>query len=157
MTSIGPLATNVDIFAAKSWTINDQRNCFTIPFMPSTISTASLLEPIVIPLTYNVTTLKTGHVFEGQDITSSLLNESLEYFQKALYNFNAQYLLAQNGYRTWAEVTNYYSSYFSIFALLSLQGRIISRIKLDGINPIPCLLHPSDFRNNQYVLTTKDT
>ncbi|MGN7787823.1 hypothetical protein ACTJIJ_25030 [Niabella sp. 22666] len=157
MISIGAYPHNIDVFKGKAWSLADQLASFAAPFTPSLASTASLIEPHIVPLVYTQTTLKPGHILEGQDLTASLLNESLEYFQKALYNFNSQYLLAQNGYQTWAEVTNYYSSYFSIFALLALQGRIISRVSLDGVNKIPCLLHPIDIRNHQYVLTTKES
>jgi hypothetical protein len=157
MISLGLYPDNIDSIKGKTWNLNDQISGFTGPFVSSTHSTATLIEPLIQPLNLPPLILKAGHIIAGQDLTLSLLNESLEYFQKALYNFSSQYLLAKNGYKTWAQVTNYYSSYFSVFSLLALQGRIISRIRLDGIGQTPCLLHPIDFRNHQYVLTTKET
>jgi hypothetical protein len=156
MIASGAFTGNVDIFRSKAWTNNDQLVSFSGPFIPNTQSTASFMQPVIVPMGLTDAVLKTGHVFSGQDITTSLLNQSLEYFQKALYNFNSQYLLAKYGFGTWAGVTNYYSSYFSIFSLLSLQGRAITRISLNGVNQTTCLLHPIDFRNHQYVLTTKE-
>lgn len=157
MISLGQYTSNVDILKGKAWTLNDQISSFSGNFTSSTLSVASSIEPLIQPMGLTRASLNIGHVFEGQDLTHLLLNDSLEYFQKALYNFNSQYLLAKNGYKTWAHVTNYYSSFFSIFSLLSLQGRIISRIKIDGTSKVVvCLLHPIDFRNHIYVLTTRE-
>ena len=156
MISAGPFSGNIDSYASKAWRLNDQKAAFAVPFVASTQSTSSLIEPTVIPLAFTEGSLKTSAgILEGPDLTASLLSESLEYFQKALYNFNSQYLLAKHGYQTWAHVTNYYSSYFSVFSLLALQGRLISRVKLNGVDSIPCLLHPIDLRNHRYILTTK--
>jgi hypothetical protein len=156
MISHGPFTGNVDLFRSKAWTIGDQLISFSTPFVSDNQSTATFMQPTVIPLGLDVNMLRTGYLFTGDDLTNSLLNQALEYFQKALYNFNSQYLLARYGFGTWAGVTNYYSSYFSVFSLLSLQGRAITRIKLNGIDDTTCLLHPVNFRNHEYVLTTRE-
>ncbi|MDR3697689.1 hypothetical protein [Mucilaginibacter sp.] len=155
MIETGPVTINFDHLKTKTWTLNDQLVAFTGNFTSNKISIASLIEPTIVPIGYS-DNIRMGHYLEGVDITLNLLNQSLEYFQKALYNFVSHYALAQKGYHTWASVTNYYSSYFSIFSLLSLQGRAITRIKLDGTKDILCLLHPSDLRNHKYILTTQE-
>lgn len=155
MIETGPVTSNFDRLKTKTWALSDQLVAFTGTFASNRVSTASLIEPSIIPLGYT-NSISSGHNLEGNDITFSLLNQSLEYFQKALYNFVSHYALAQKGYYTWASVTNYYSSYFSIFSLLSLQGRAITRIKLNGTSEILCLLHPSDLRNHKYILTTQE-
>ncbi|NOW96126.1 hypothetical protein [Mucilaginibacter sp. SG564] len=155
MVETGPITTNFDTLKSKTWTLNDQLAAFSGNFVSNKVPLASIIEPIIIPLGYG-NAIRDGHTLEGNDITFSLLNQSLEYFQKALYNFASHYALAQKGYSTWASVTNYYSSYFSIFSLLSLQGRALTRIKLNGADDILCLLHPSDFRNHRYILTTQE-
>jgi hypothetical protein len=157
MTDQGLAIFNIDSYVNKTWLLRDQLTAFTANFIPNLIPLAQLIEPVIIPQAHTEANLKTGLIIEGSDITSALLNQSLEYFQKALYNFKVHYLLAQNGYKTWSSVTNYYSSYFSLFSLLSLQGRAITRIKLDGVAEKMCLIHPLDFRNHRYILTNKES
>ena len=155
MTDTGPFTANFDSLKSKTWTLRDQLLAFSGNFASNKNSVASLIEPVVIPLGYG-NSIPQAHGLEGRDISQSLLNQSLESFQKAIYNFSAHYTLAEKGYYTWASVTNYYSSYFSIFSLLSLQGRAITRIRLNGVDEILCLIHPMDFRNNRYIITTQE-
>jgi hypothetical protein len=159
MIEEGLFTLNLDNFIKKPWNLGDQRVAFNCNFAASQTPMASLVEPIIQPFNYDDSSadlkLK-GHILSGIDLTESFLNQSLEYFQKALYNFACQYLLAQRGYSTWATVTNYYSSYFSLFSLLALQGRAITRIRLKANIEIPCLIHPVDLRNHKYVLTIKE-
>ncbi|HYH15727.1 MAG TPA: hypothetical protein VD794_10930 [Flavisolibacter sp.] len=157
MISKGAFTQNLDTFKAKTWRLSDQVAAFSINYTPSSISLASLVKPVIIPFNYDTNGLKSGHVIEGQGLTESLLNQAIEYFQKALYNFNCHYILAKQGYHSWASVTNYYSSYFSIFSLLSLQGRAITRVDIGNNGQlIPCLIYPIDLRKHEYVITTKE-
>lgn len=155
MIDKGISTTNIDPFLNKTWSIRDQISVFSANFTASNQPISNIIEPVITPNSYSEIMWKNGLLLEGEDLTSALLNQALEYFQKALYNFKTHYLLAENGYKTWSSVTNYYSSYFSLFSLLSLQGRFISRIKLDGIKETICLLHPYDFKKHTYILTTK--
>jgi hypothetical protein len=100
-----------------------------------------------------------GVLLEGSEITSLILSEALDYFYRALYNFYAQDKLVEYGYSTWSHVTNYYSSYFSIHALLRVQGRSLTRIWRkqtdDGrISGQAYYIFPFDFINHQYVICT---
>lgn len=155
MIDKGIFPTNIDPFLNKTWSIREQSSVFSANYIPSNQPISNIIEPVIIPNSYTDIILKNGLLLEGEDLTSSLLNQALEYFQKALYNFKTHYLLAENGYKTWSSVTNYYSSYFSLFSLLSLQGRFITRVKLDGVKETICLLHPFDFKKHIYILTTK--
>src|SRR6185437_5202592 len=156
MIARGPAPFNIDPFLNRTWLLRDQLAAFSANFTANTVPLAAIIEPAIIPQAYSDLDLRTGIILEGDDITSSLLNQSLEYFQKALYNFKVHYLLAKEGYKTWASVTNYYSSYFSLFSLLSLQGRAITRVKVNGVTDTVCLLHPTDFRAHRYILTNKE-
>jgi hypothetical protein len=97
--------------------------------------------------------LKEGLRIQGTDITGRLLNQSIDYFQKGLYNFVAHYLLAHRGLETWARVTNYYSSFFSIHALLCLQGQTITRLTLGG-QEIRCHIIPMNLTKHEYAFST---
>ena len=156
MTDEGLATINIDPYINKTWLLRDQLSAFSANFVPNNVSLANLMEPVLTPQAHTDADLRAGVIIEGSDITSALLNQSLEYFQKALYNFKVHYLLAQNGYKTWSSVTNYYSSNFSLFSLLSLQGRAITRIKLNGAAETVCLIHPLDFRSHRYILTNKE-
>lgn len=85
---------------------------------------------------------------EGAQITEACLGEAIDFLSKAFYNYYAQYSLAEAGYDTWSKVTNYYSSFFSVHALLRLQGRCITRI-LGGTK---YLVFTYDLLQNQYVV-----
>jgi len=86
----------------------------------------SLLEKAGI--SKNSITSTNGVLVEGNDVTSLILGEALEYFCRAFYNFYAQDKLIQHGYSTWSGVTNYYASFFGLHSLLRLQGRCITSI-----------------------------
>lgn len=97
-------------------------------------------------------TNKNGVLVEGNDITSLVLGEALEYFCRAFYNFYAQDKLIQHGYATWSGVTNYYASFFGIHSLLRLQGRCITSIW----RPRGKRFHifPYSFLEHKYVICT---
>jgi hypothetical protein len=100
------------------------------------------------------TELKDGINVQGSAITALLLNQALDYFQKGLYNFYAQYILATRGLVTWARVTNYYSSFFAIHCLLCLQGQTITRLKFGGLEQ-RCHLIPLDLTTHEYVFCVR--
>ena len=97
-------------------------------------------------------TATNGILVEGNDVTSLILGEALEYFGRAFYNFYAQDKLIQHGYSTWSGVTNYYASFFGIHSLLRLQGRCITSIW----RPRGKRFHifPYSFREHKYVICT---
>ncbi|CAH0137616.1 MULTISPECIES: hypothetical protein [unclassified Pedobacter] len=156
MTQNGLSTNDISSLINKSWTLRDQKVAFAGNFVPSLNPIASLVDPVVSGLHLNRETIKPGLLVEGQDLTNLILNQALEYFQKALYNFNSHYVLANRGFSTWASVTNYYSSYFSVFALLSLQGRVITKFRLTATEDIPCMIHPEDFKVHKYIITSKE-
>mgnify|MGYP001044994991 CR=1 FL=1 len=93
-----------------------------------------------------------GVLVEGDEITSLILGEAVEYFCRSFYNFYAQDKLIENWYSTWSGVTNYYASFFSIHSLLRLQGRCITRIWRPGGKEF--YIFPYDFLSHQYVICT---
>ncbi len=74
---------------------------------------------------------KQGIFIQDPQISICLMNQALDYLQRAFSNSVGHYLLAQKGLETWARVTNYYASYFAVHSLLCLQGRTITRLQLD--------------------------
>jgi hypothetical protein len=96
---------------------------------------------------------KKGVLIKGPEVTSLILCEAVEYFSRAFCNFYAQDELIQHGYSTWSEITNYYSSFFSIHALLRLQGRCITRIWRPKGRQV--YVFPSSFQDHEYVISTK--
>lgn len=88
---------------------------------------------------------------KGDEITAALFIEAVDFFKKAVYTFSAQYNLSKKGYLSWAKITNYYSSFYSINALIRLQGRAISRIWKP---PTGTRFHilPYDFEKGNYVI-----
>jgi len=98
-------------------------------------------------------TNKNGILIKGQEITSLVLSEAIEYFTRAFCNFYAQDELIQHGYSTWSEITNYYSSFFSIHSLLRLQGRCITRLWRPGGKQF--YIFPYSFKDHEYVISTK--
>ena len=79
------------------------------------------------------------------------MNQALEFLQRALGNTVAHYMLAKNGLETWARITNYYASYFSVHGLLCLQGRTITRLQLDNTTLVQVV--PVDLRRHIFSIT----
>jgi hypothetical protein len=96
---------------------------------------------------------KNGILIKGTEITSLILGEAIEYFNRAFCNYYAQDELIQHGYTTWSEITNYYSSFFGIHSLLRLQGRCITRIWRPKGKPV--YIFPYSFQDHKYVVCTK--
>lgn len=156
MINQGPAApTEVDTMLAHAWRLPDQEKAFSgCVYAPSLDSVSSVCSPWLDSQGYAVAQLKGGIKVQGSEITALLLNQALDYFQKGLYNFFAQYILAIRGLVTWARVTNYYSSFFSIHCLLCLQGQTITRVRLHGVEQ-RCHLVPLDLTTHEYVFSQR--
>lgn len=81
-------------------------------------------------------------------ITSLLIYEAFQYLKKAFLNYCAQYVLFLNGYLGWSEVTNYYSSFFSINGLLRIQGKAIIHVLPHTI----LYVFPLDFESHSFFI-----
>lgn len=98
-----------------------------------------------------------GILIKSPEITSSIVLEGFDSFERAIYFYYSQFTLAKKGFYTWAQVSNYYSSFFSAHALLKLQGRCITNIwrlvKPDGnISGTFCHIFPYDLTKNEFVV-----
>lgn len=72
-------------------------------------------------------------VFEhSKSLDSSCLRDAARFLGAALLQFLAHNYLSVGGYETWAQVTRYYSRYFSIMALTRLVGYGTFRLKSKG-------------------------
>jgi len=140
---------------AHSWLADDQKAAFaTSPFVPNTVSVSSYLSPWLVSNGFNAAAIRGGELcIQDEQVTVCLMNQALDFLQKALCNAIAHYILARNGLETWARVTNYYASYFSVHSLLCLQGRTITRLQLDSA--LPAQLVPIDFRSHIFGITTR--
>jgi hypothetical protein len=142
-------------FLTHAWQLQHQESAFgPISFSDTTNSVASICGTYLESQGYKGGNLQPGLKIHGQDITVLLLNQALEYFQKSLYNYFVQYLLASRGLLTWAFVTNYYSSFFSIHALLCLQGRTLTRISLDD-KEFPCQILATNILTHEYIISDR--
>ena len=83
-----------------------------------------------------------------QRITACCLYEAVQYLKKAFLNFCAHNMLFVNGYITWSEVTNYYSSFFSLNGLMRLQGKAIIHLS-PGLT---LYLYPYEFENHSFFI-----
>jgi hypothetical protein len=92
----------------------------------------------------------TGIVVQAPEVASAILGEAVEYFSRAFCNFFAQDKLTEHGYSTWSSITNYYLSFFSIHALLRLQGRCITRIWRNMRQQF--YIFPFEFTEHQYAI-----
>lgn len=137
-----------------SWLVEDQRAAFTAsPFVAMRRSVSGYLSPWLLSNGYNVARVRNGICLQDVQITVCLMNQALEFLEKAFCNTVGHYILAQKGMETWARVTNYYASFFSIHSLLCIQGRTITRLKLDkGLN---VQIVPLDFREHIFGITAK--
>ena len=135
-----------------AWLLEDQKVAFAdAPFVAKTTSVSSHLSGD----NYTSTQVKSGLYIEDPQITVCLMNQALEFLQRALGNTVAHYMLAKNGLETWARVTNYYASYFSVHGLLCLQGRTITRLQLVDRTVLAQIV-PINLQHHIFGVTTKD-
>ena len=133
-----------------AWLLADQKEAFgDAPFVAQTTSVSSHLNSS----NYTSAQVKSGLYVEDSQITVCLMNQALEFLQRALGNTVAHYMLAKNGLETWARITNYYASYFSVHGLLCLQGRTITRLQLDRTVLVQVV--PVDLCRHVFGITTK--
>jgi hypothetical protein len=148
---------DIDNVLNHSWALADQLRIFgSVPFVASTDSVSSICGPFLNGQACTSSDIATskGISVEGHEITSLFLNQALEYFQRGLCNLLAQYVLVDKGFVTWPSVTNYYSSFFSVHALLCLQGQTITRVFLGG-RKIRCQVIALDLLNHKYSFTQR--
>ena len=138
-----------------TWLLNDQKAALaSAPFVANTTSVSNHLSGWLIANNYQPSHVRSGLYIEDSQITVCLMNQALEFLQRAMGNTVAHYMLAKNGLETWARVTNYYASYFSVHGLLCLQGRTITRLQLD--KEVKVQIVPIDLRSHVFGVTTKD-
>ena len=137
-----------------TWLLNHQKAAFaSAQFVASTTSVSDHLSDWLIGNDYQSSHVKSGLYIEDSQITVCLMNQALDFLQRAMSNTVAHYMLAKNGLETWARVTNYYASYFSVHGLLCLQGRTITRLQIDKTVPVQVV--PVDLRRHVFGITTK--
>jgi hypothetical protein len=148
-------ASEIDTMLSHAWRFPDQEKAFSgCVYAASRNSVSSVCGPWLGSQGCTVVDLRDGIKVQGSEITALLLNQALDYFQKGLYNFFAQYILAIRGLVSWARVTNYYASFFSIHSLLCLQGRTITRLRLGG-GEQRCHVVSLDLTSHEYVFSQR--
>jgi len=137
----------------QSWLREDQKAAFAaLSFGPTLLSVSAYLSPWLVSKGCDATRVKPGICVQDDQITVCLLNQALDFLQRAFCNTVGHYILAQKGLETWARVTNYYASYFSIHSLLCIQGRVITKLKLG--KGLDVQIVPLDFRNHVFGITS---
>jgi hypothetical protein len=141
---------------AKTWLFSHQVTAFSpIVYTTSTDTISTIYNPLAAGSGYTKADLALGIKVEGEEFTKTLLNLAFEYFQKGLFNFVAQYILASQGMATWASVTNYYSSFFTLHSLLCLQGQAITRFTNGSGKTSRCLIAAINITTHEYLITEK--
>jgi len=154
---LGP-ATKADIDSCfiQAWPLREQVSVFGgIPYATAGQSVASACVVALDAGGITDTAVSAGIVVDGTDVSARLLEQALDYFQKALYSYYGQYLLARRGYATWARVTNYYASFFVIHGLLCLQGRTVTRLRRAAGTEVQCYVIPFDFAAHRYIICSR--
>ena len=154
-TEINPAPVPIENMLSKSWTADDQKAAFTAsPFVPAMQSVSEYLSPWLVHNKYDVARVRNGICLQDDQITVCLMNQALKFLENAFCNTVAHYLLAQKGMETWARITNYYASFFSIHSLLCIQGRTITRLNLN--KEVNAQIVPLNFREHIFGVTTKN-
>lgn len=145
-----------DSMIGHSWFVDDQKIAFAAPpFVAGAVSVSAYLSPWLINAGHNSRNLRPGICIRDEQITVCLMNQALEFLQRAICNTVGHYILAQRGLETWARVTNYYASYFSVHSLLCLQGRTITSLEL-GNSRLIVQIVPLDLRNHVFYITNRN-
>lgn len=151
-TIIDPPPVLIESMLSHSWLVEDQKVTFTAtPFVPAAQSVSAYISPWLTNNGYDSGKVRAGICVQDDQITICLLNQALEFLQRAFCNAVGHYVLAQKGLETWARVTNYYASYFSIHSLLCMQGRTITRLQLDAALHVQIV--PLDIRKHIFGIT----
>lgn len=148
-------AAPLDSMVNHSWLAADQTAAFGLaPFATGTISVSDFLSPWLVSNGFTAEGIRKQEVIlEDGQITICLMNQAMDFLHRGICNAAAHYILARKGLETWARVTNYYASYFSVHSLLCLQGRTITKLQLD--NPLTVHIVPIDFRSNVFGVTSR--
>ncbi len=144
---------------SHTWLLDDQKVALvSAPFAANRTSVSAHLSGWLVENNYQDDVKKSGLYIEDPQITVCLMNQALEFLQRAMGNTVAHYVLAKKGLETWARVTNYYAGYFSVCGLLCLQGRTITRLSLDKspdkkttVQVVPVNLHGHIFGITPFV------
>jgi len=145
-----------DSMIGHSWFVDDQQVAFAVPpFVAGAVSVSAYLSPWLINAGHNSQNLRPGICIRDEQVTVCLMNQALEFLQRAICNTVGHYILAQRGLETWARVTNYYASYFSVHSLLCLQGRTITSLEL-GNSRLLVQIVPLDLRNHVFYITGRN-
>ncbi len=138
-----------------SWLADDQKAAFAASrFIPATVSVSNYLSPWLVSKGFDSAAIRKGELcIQDEYVTACLMNQALDFLQRALCNTVAHYLLGEKGLETWARVTNYYAGYFCVHCLLCLQGRTITRLELDSALQVQIV--PLDLRGHEFVITTR--
>ncbi|MBI3825585.1 MAG: hypothetical protein HY294_06300 [Candidatus Rokubacteria bacterium] len=148
--------TDIDSCFVQAWALNQQSAVFAaIPYAAADQSVATACVAALDAGGVVDARISSGIVVEGADLTVRFLEQAMEYFQKALYSYYGQYLLARRGYATWARVTNYYASFFSIHSLLCLQGRTVTRLRRGNGSELQCYVIPHDLAAHRYIVCSR--
>ena len=144
----------MDSMVNQTWLERDQVHAFgSARYAPSRDVVGSFLGPFLTVNGKSASDLHAGIFIRSEEVTALLLNQSLEFLQMSMANLVAHHFLVNAGLDTWARVTNYYASYFSIHSLLNIQGRSISRITLGSETPV--FLMALDLTSHEYAVTSK--
>ena len=151
---INPAPAKIEVMLRHSWLAEDQMAAFTISqFVPAMQSVSNYLSPWLLANKWDAARVKNGICIQDVQITVCLMNQALKFLENAFCNTVGHYILAKEGMETWARVTNYYASFFSIHSLLCIQGRTITRLNLD--KELNVQIVPLDFREHIFGITTK--
>lgn len=154
-TVITSPAGTIESMLNHSWFADDLKAAFgASPFVANTTSVSDYLSSWLISSGYKAEGVRSSVLYiQDTQVTAYLMNQALEFLQKALCNTAAHYILARNGLETWARVTNYYASYFCVHSLLCLQGRTITRLHLD--KAVEVHIVPVDLRGHVFGITNR--
>jgi hypothetical protein len=153
-TIVDPAPVAIESMIGHSWLMDDQKATITAsPFAPDGLSVSAHLSPWLVSNGYDSARVKRGICVKDDKITVCLINQALDFLQRAFCLTVAHYVLAQRGFETWARVTNYYAGYFCVHSLLCIQGRTITRLDLDSALPVQIV--PLDFRDHIFAITTR--
>ncbi len=148
-----PPQANVETMLDHAWFLEDQKVAFSsAPFSSEAISVSCYLSDWLWKNSYKSSQVRSTLYIKDSQISVCLLNQSLDFLQRAIGNAVSHYVLARKGLETWARITNYYAGYFSVHGLLCLQGRTITRLRLD--KSIQIQLVPVNLREHIFAITT---
>lgn len=150
VTSAIPITTVQE----KCWLLRDQQAWLSgLANVPPMTSVSDYISPCLLGNGQKVDTIEGGICVHDEMLAGYILEQAIDYLQKAFCNVVSHHILASKGLETWARITNYYASYFSVHCLLCLQGRVFTRLSLDKTLQVQIV--PLDLRSHIYGITAK--